>query len=649
MESHSKSRKPVQAGNLIMMWEESIFTEDAVYQVVEVWPETDQILVQSTLTRKRRVIDDFNDVSYEIVEHGEEEEPLGERLLLVSENRQNSEPSKRAKMGKDDDNDSSSKDTITIQTASGVVTTVPSSRLVNDYSHVAIPTDIFILILQNIPKDIQLQFIGRFSRVSKEHKRTAQADRVWKYMLKTHYMELYFHYVDYRTSEIVPTVFQMLDNYTSNVEKRGKNYYKRFFEFLKKFEKHKTNNLLIWTSEEYTLKYEMPGNFVIHNLSRVFQCGQNVYALFTRLVTLVNKGPIGNVLVKVPNNYPVLPRVKDTFSLDAMGKNAVFHNPKWDIEILDYDQHGFVFAQFKSNTMDQVYFYYHDVLTGVTASSSLAKDVAPQNSTLEDSIKRGYQCRMNDAAIAIAVPDFIYDDLYDIMLFSRNTLKSLDHVFSDVISMKTTGPSTFVFSVYPEIFRFARLPDNLLDWKPKTFYVPGQWVLYNGYPYTPYKGVFPRSNIVDDLNNFDRSKWFPHPDKDWYDKAASASVPPFSFSVRISGDHVEISPIDGSIIFGNVYASHVFKNRRRYHIFDTPASFIIDDRGNLVKFETGKRGAVHKSILLKDVQPATFDLVSCQVCNEATETQCKLCNQAYCCRECFNTQDVHKCLKTLKK
>lgn len=250
---------------------------------------------------------------------------------------------------------------------------VDAKTVVPDFSRLpALPVEVIVLILSSLETEaLVLNFVSVYGGTSKLMQRNLSNDRVWKYITERFKKTDLYRCLDYDTNELHKNVIRMLDHYTVDKqktfvidrdtgEKTPRNVYKRFFEFLHKYRIQDLQNQLQWQSREVdvskTVYKNSDGN--IKTLTGAFQCGNNVFFVYTKNKAMIadrNPRPVGNFIFKTSNESPLL---GDKTNIQR--SDVIFWDKYSLVEVICYDQSGFVFMYLPAGMVNDVYFRYYD-------------------------------------------------------------------------------------------------------------------------------------------------------------------------------------------------------------------------------------------------------------------------------------------------
>lgn len=209
--------------------------------------------------------------------------------------------------------------------------------------------DIVNMWLRMLNYDITV--MGRLPQVSKHFQNIMENDFIWLNALEHHYPYVSTHFMGPLSRSIHPWVRKMLDANTYDLTKFLQRYPKRLLELRTRMSSNKTAKVPIEFPAFKNEKYEkrlhdtMAVMTQTRWLSHIWQCGENIYALFA---TTKDKA-----LLKI-GKYMVHwnARTEQPFVLGKEGKKKNLIDFKTEtVRILDHDQDGFV-AMFEKRDKD---------------------------------------------------------------------------------------------------------------------------------------------------------------------------------------------------------------------------------------------------------------------------------------------------------
>lgn len=339
-----------------------------VVQIGQIFSNTNQVLVFNIVARRY----ELHDTEQLIVL----DQPLPfddqttSNVLIVDDD---GESTRRAQLKRGRSSDALAVEVMV--TGEPDVKRVDAKQVVPDLSRLpALPVEVIILILKSLGTEVDvLNFVSVYGGTSKLMQRNLSSDRVWKYITERFYKKELYRYLDNDTNELHEIVIKMLDYYTVDKQKTfvidrdtgGKiprNVYKRFFEFNHKFRMQNSNHQLQWQTRRVgidmwdTVRKNSDGN--TKTLTGTFQCGNNVFFVFTKNKAIVRNRPVGQLLFRTSNQSPLL---ADDTKIDV-----IFWDKNSLVEVLCYDLSGFVFMHVPVGMTNDVYFKYYDSKLGKT-------------------------------------------------------------------------------------------------------------------------------------------------------------------------------------------------------------------------------------------------------------------------------------------
>ena len=369
----------------------------ALVQITQIFQETNQVLVFNLLSVRYEL---YNTNELKLSEKQIPRDEEIEDVLVIEGNRSTPGKLKRGR---------SSGDVVDVQDDMGNMKKIAKERIVIDMSK-TLPTEVIILILEFFDNESDaIKFLKTLSASNRAYRERLNSDRIWKYMLSRFKTMIYWHYIDYNTKEFNPIIMKMLDYYTSNPEKRGRHLYKRFYEFLKKYK----NQEKTWKMKTYIIP-DVTKNTTNYtrSLAFAFQCGSDIFVLYTRNKELQGAG---NFLFKTSNNTPLL-----STNTSINDNDIIYYSKETNcINILCFDQNGFVYVetlQYKSKTAD---FYYYDIQSSKT-NNIVNLPIATVNLIY---FRRNVKCVMNEFGIVIITHNPENTDTKPVFNFARYYLR----------------------------------------------------------------------------------------------------------------------------------------------------------------------------------------------------------------------------------
>lgn len=455
-----------------------------------------------------------------------------QEILIISPDRDSSEPGKRLRAGNDITN------SVIVETVDGSVKEIPKDHVVPLLK--SFSADVVLSFLQYVKNP--MNFLNTIRLVNKDAEQATASNQVWKYMLWRDYRQAFLYFYDYQTRGIHENVAMAINYYTSNVDKRGSfqdivetrgrsRFYKRFYEFLTKLQTRSSfsENLINLTASlrGYSKKAV--------NLSHVFQCGKDIFVLFSiKLVTQTKR--FGNFLYRSSNE-----------NLEFSGDPAdIIVSNQTAIQILGNDQNGFVYMNNES------IFQYYDCFTRKNI-------ILSRKAVTSTVVFKPYQkCWFNKTCILVLGADDVW------MIFHRQTGKLLLTKEREITTRDgyITGEKEIIFDSRPNVVKITVSEDGILTEK-------------------------------ETREKFDYNQHQIPEEESFY-------------------NNYIISSSSGKIFS--------FKNSGKLHVY---------------VYELNRTGATG------------FDIVSCQICGDATEYVCNTCRGAFCSEQCFNDDGSPSSLKHL--
>lgn len=639
------------------------FTGDnELIQIRQVFPETQQVL-GFLILKQSFIVVPIDQVSNRI--ESDQTNEFIENVLVISADGQRGEPGKRVRV--DDD-----RQIVSVRLKDGTVIEAPAAQIVVDGSKM-LTADVIIHMLRI--SSTKRELLGKLAQLSKAYRQVVNSDRVWQYMLLQDYNAMYNHYVSAETSELHNIVKVGLDAYTRETYKRGKNYNKRFYEFLQKLKSEKMLDV-----QESGSKFPgIVGSVSITKyVNAVFQSGEFVYVLFGRTQGLNS----GNYLVQMRHSDDIFSILSQAAAPIRTPGKLIHQSSKDPIELVTYDQDGHVRVVPRDSKMIIWYF-----------SETAQKDFIIWDAINE--ISNYYAVHMTKTAIALSL--FRWSGrIFTSFIFSRR----------DGTLIRRLDDTWVIRQISARIFHSVNLNDtylqpfsrNIEEWRPGRDYSKYEGVLFQKELYVHLvfggsedvfnpaewqKVTHDQKTAITIATMISRGRWH----APWREIEATAdrivtsepildawtSLPKFfpNFNERMdevivtdgfygygveTGWESQISTerkISGSPLYNrdlrfpgytNALASRAGRLSRQ--LFRGAAHPIFDSNGILHAFLESRRGKPFLTKLVVDpvnTQRET-NLVSCHVCDGDSQSACSRCKATICGKECFNAH-VLQCLK----